>query len=390
MSKLTLRTLESLSEISPEAWDLVANPADAPYDPFLSWDFLEAMECSGAATPETGWTPLHLIIENEAGELIAAMPLYAKSHSQGEYIFDHSWADAYMRAGGHYYPKLLSAIPFTPVTGRRRLVRAGEPDKAGLKDNLLAGAVQLVRNNDLSSLHFNFLPEDDYQALGETGLLQRTDQQFHFENKGYGSFDDFLTELSSSKRKNLRKERKKAQEGLEIKWLTGAALTSEHWDIFYEFYTDTGDRKWGTPYLNRQTFSLIHERMADKILMILAYDGDEAIAGALNFIGSDTLYGRYWGRIEERPFLHFELCYYQAMDYAIQHKLAFVEAGAQGGHKLARGYGPVTTRSAHWVAHEGLRHALEDYLERERYAVSKEMEYLQDRTPFRKTGKENQ
>lgn len=390
MSKLTLRTVDGLASIDRTAWDNVANPADQPFDPFLSWDFLEALEASGAATPETGWTPLHLLIENNAGELVAAMPLYAKSHSQGEYIFDHSWADAYMRAGGHYYPKLLSAIPFTPVTGRRRLVRAGEADPNGLKNALLAGAVQLARDNDLSSLHFNFLTHEDYAALGEAGLLQRTDQQFHFENKGYDSFDDFLNELSSAKRKNLRKERRKAQEGLRIDWFTGDELKPDHWDIFYEFYMDTGDRKWGRPYLNRETFTLIHQRMADRVLLVLAYDGERAIAGALNFIGSDTLYGRYWGRVEDRPFLHFELCYYQAIDFAIQHKLATVEAGAQGGHKLARGYVPVTTRSAHWVAHEGLRHALEEYLEQERYAVSQEMDYLKERTPFRKSGEEQQ
>ena len=390
MTSLSLRIARSLSDVDRDSWDRVANPDGVPYDPFLSWDFLEAMESSGAATPETGWTPLHVLIEDASGDLLAAMPLYAKSHSQGEYIFDHSWADAFMRAGGNYYPKLLSAIPFSPVTGRRRLVRAGEADQDGLKDSLLAGAVQLARDNDLSSLHLNFLETSEFEALGHSGLLQRTDQQFHFENKGYQSFDDFLAELSSAKRKNLKKERRKAQDGLDIQWLQGDDLTDAHWDIFFEFYMDTGSRKWGTPYLNRETFRLLHERMADKILMILALDGDMPIAGALNFIGSETLYGRYWGRFEERPFLHFELCYYQAMDFAIQHGLKHVEAGAQGGHKLARGYAPVTTYSAHWVAHEGLRHALEDYLERERYAVSQEMDYLKERTPFKKTGEDTQ
>lgn len=385
MTELFLRTAASLTEVDKTDWDQVANPKSEAYDPFLSWDFLEALERSGAASPSQGWTPVHILIEKAERELIAAMPLYAKSHSQGEYIFDHSWADAFMRAGGRYYPKLLSAVPFTPVTGRRRLVRDGEVDPDGLKDMLLSAAVQLVRDNGLSSLHLNFLPPSEYQALGEAGLLQRQDQQFHFENPGYKSFDDFLANLSSEKRKNLRKERKRAVEGLRIEWLTGHQITSGHWDIFYRFYLDTGSRKWGTPYLNRKTFALLHERMADKILLIFAFDGDRAIAGALNLIGSDTLYGRYWGRIEERPFLHFEICYYQAMDYAIEHGLKRVEAGAQGGHKLARGYVPVSTYSAHWVAHDGLRHALEDYLEHEREAVSHDMDYLKQRTPFRKT-----
>ena len=386
MTSLSLRTVSSLSDIDPDAWNAVANPASEAHVPFLSWEFLEALESSGAATPHTGWSPLHLIIENDANELVAAMPLYGKTHSQGEYVFDHSWADAYMRAGGAYYPKLLSAVPFTPATGRRRLVRDGEADPEGLKNALLAGAVQIARDNELSSLHLNFLPEAEFVEMGDAGLLQRTDQQFHFINNGYASFDDFLAELSSAKRKNLRKERQRAQDGLRIKWLTGADLTSEHWDIFFDFYMDTGSRKWGSPYLNRLTFELLHERLADQILLVLAYDDDRPIAGALNFIGSQTLYGRYWGRVEDRPFLHFELCYYQAIDFAIQHGLKRVEAGAQGGHKLARGYEPVTTYSAHWVAHDGLRYALEDYLAQERAAVSEELTYLKTRTPFKKTG----
>ncbi|MFC6199632.1 GNAT family N-acetyltransferase [Ponticaulis profundi] len=386
MADLTLRTVSSLTSVDRDSWDAVANPVGEPYDPFLSWDFLEALESSGAASPHTGWSPLHLLIENPDGELLAAMPLYGKTHSQGEFIFDHSWADAFMRAGGEYYPKLLSAVPFTPVAGRRRLVRAGEPDAEGLRNALLAGAVQLAQTHHLSSLHMNFVEQNEYEHLGDAGLLQRTDQQFHFENHGYENFDAFLAALSSSKRKNLRKERAKAQQGLRFEWLTGDTLTEEHWDIFFEFYIDTGSRKWGSPYLNRETFQLIHERMADKVLLIFAYDGEEAIAGALNFIGSETLYGRYWGRLEERPFLHFEVCYYQAIDFALERGLKRVEAGAQGGHKLARGYVPTTTYSAHWIAHDGLRDAIEHYLESERYAVSQDIEYLNDRTPFRKTG----
>ncbi|WP_293611038.1 GNAT family N-acetyltransferase [Ponticaulis sp.] len=386
MSDYQLKTISALSAVSRTAWDAVANPPSESYDPFLSWDFLEAMESSGAASTQEGWTPAHIIIEGENGELRAAMPLYAKTHSQGEYVFDHSWADAYERAGGDYYPKLLSAIPFTPVTGRRRLVRDGEMDPDGLRDALLLGAVKLAEMNQISSLHLNFLTEKEYVSLGEAGLLQRTDRQFHFENGGYADFDDFLSKLSSAKRKNLRKERKKAQEGLTFLHLSGDDILPEHWDHFFEFYMDTGSRKWGFPYLNRETFELLHERMRDKMLLIFACDDGLPIAGALNFIGSDTLYGRYWGRRDERPFLHFEVCYYQAIDYAIAHNLKRVEAGAQGGHKLARGYGPAATYSAHWIGHEGLRYAIDQYLEQERAAVIQEHEYLETRQPFKKTG----
>ena len=384
MSELQLRTVSSLSTVDRDQWNAVANPPSENYDPFLSWEFLEALEASGAASPREGWSPVHILIEDPSGELIAAMPLYAKTHSQGEYIFDHSWADAYERAGGHYYPKLLCAVPFTPVTGRRLLVRDGETDPEGLRNALIAGAVQIAQSNNISSLHLNFLREKDFNELGDVGLLQRTDQQFHFINKDYASFDDFLAELSSAKRKNLRKERKKAQDGLSFKWLTGDDITQADWDHFFDFYMDTGSRKWGFPYLNRETFELLHERLRDKILLIFACEDDVPIAGALNFIGSDTLYGRYWGRTVERPFLHFEVCYYQAIDFAIEHGLKRVEAGAQGAHKLARGYGPCLTYSAHWIGHEGLRHAIDDYLAREREAVSHEQSYLAARQPFKK------
>ena len=385
MSELRLRTLNSLSEIDPAAWNEVANPEGVPYDPFLSWEFLESLESSGAATPETGWSPLHILIEDTAGVLHAAMPLYAKTHSRGEFVFDHSWADAYERAGGHYFPKLLSAVPFTPVTGRRLLVRADELDPEGLEASLVAGAIQLAQDNQLSSVHFNFLDEQTYSILGEMGLLQRNDQQFHFENQGYESFDDFLSRLSSAKRKNLRKERAKAQQGLTFKWLTGDDITQQDWDYFFEFYMDTGSRKWGYPYLNRTTFELLHERMRDRILLIFACEDDTPIAGALNLIGSETLYGRYWGRSQDRPFLHFEVCYYQAIDYAIEHGLTRVEAGAQGGHKLARGYGPIMTHSAHWIGHQGLRDAVDHYLMQERAAVSQEQDYLAQRQPFKES-----
>ena len=380
-----IRLLTSLSEVAEAQWDAVANPPGLPYDPFLSWAFLEAMESSGAATPETGWTPCHLIAEDPSGQVRAAMPLYAKTHSQGEFVFDHAWADAYYRAGGDYYPKLLNAVPFTPVTGRRLLVPPG-PDSLKLQQALLLGAIQVAEQNDFSSLHLNFISAEAAETLQQDGLMIRTDQQFHWHNNDYESFDAFLADLSSAKRKNLRKERAKAQNGLEFLHLTGADITDSHWDAFYRFYTDTGARKWGRPYLNRDSFSCLGERLADDILLVLAMDGDLPIAGALNFVGSEALFGRYWGCIDPRPMLHFETCYYQAIDFAIEKGLRTVEAGAQGGHKLARGYVPETTYSAHWIAHPGLRQAIDDYLERERHAVERENDYLRERTPFKKDG----
>lgn len=380
---LRLTVCRSMAEIDRDGWNRLANPVGSTYDPFLDWDFLEALESTGAAAPETGWTPLHLVAETEDGVPVAALPLYAKTHSQGEFVFDHSWADAIHRAGGQYFPKLLSGIPFTPVAGRRFLVPAGEEGQR-LRIALLSGALQLAEENQFSSLHVNFVDPEEAALLKETGLLHRTDQQFHFEDNDYGSFDGFLAALSSAKRKNLRKERAKAQDGLVFKHLCGADIQEHHWDAFYEFYLDTGSRKWGSPYLNRESFSVISERMADKILLIMAYKDDTPIAGALNMIGGDALYGRYWGCSEPLPFLHFEVCYYQAIDFALANGLKRVEAGAQGGHKLARGYGPVTTHSLHWIAHEGLRGAVADYLEQERSAVAADKEYLEQRTPFKK------
>lgn len=372
-----------LADVSPEEWNAVANPTGLRYDPFLSWEFLESLESSGAATPDTGWIPQHILLRDPAGHLRAAMPFYVKTHSRGEFVFDYSWADAFERAGGAYYPKVLTAVPFTPVTGRRRLVPPG-PDAAKLSALLLSTAVQFAEKNNLSSLHLNFIEPTEADALTRTGLLIRTDQQFHWENQAYGHFDDFLAALSSQKRKNLRKERRKAQEGLAFEHLRGDQITEDHLDAFYQFYMDTGARKWGSPYLTRLTFSLLRERMADDLLFILAMEDGAPIAGAMNLIGSDTLYGRYWGCIDPRPMLHFETCYYQAIDFAIANGLKFVEAGAQGGHKLARGYSPVTTYSAHWIAHPGFREAVANYLTREREAVQADQEYLQQRTPFRK------
>lgn len=375
--------LKSLDAVDPAAWNAVANPPGLPYDPFLSWQFLEAMESSGAATPRTGWRGAHVLAHDAGGRLRGAMPMWLKSHSRGEFVFDQSWAEAWERAGGAYYPKLLCAVPFTPVTGRRRLVSPG-PDEAIYKAALLQGALQLVAENQISSLHINFIEADEAPALEHAGLLIRTDQQFHWQNAGYGSFDDFLATLSSDKRKNLRKERAKAQDGLTFRHISGSDITEAHLDTFFKFYIDTGSRKWGSPYLTRKTFSLLRERMADDLLFIFAYEGNTAIAGAMNLIGSDTLYGRYWGTLDQRPMLHFETCYYQAIDFAIERDLKTVEAGAQGGHKLARGYGPVLTHSAHWISHAGFRAAVADYLERERQAVDADFEYLKDRTPFRK------
>lgn len=372
-----------LSEVDPGEWNAIANPPGIRRDPFLSWEFLEALENSGAATPDTGWIPRHILVRDANDVLRGAMPLYGKTHSRGEFVFDHSWADAFERAGGSYYPKLLSAVPFTPVTGRRRLTAPG-PDEARIRALLLSAAVSFAEQNKLSSLHINFLEEEESQSLMLNGMLSRTDQQFHWLNRDYDSFDDFLAELSSAKRKNLRKERAKAQEGLDFVHIRGADITEAHLDRFFEFYLDTGSRKWGSPYLNRLTFSLLRERMADDMLFVFAMEDGEAIAGALNMIGSDTLYGRYWGTLDPRPMLHFETCYYQAIDYAIANKLAVVEAGAQGGHKLARGYVPVLTYSAHWIAHPGLRDAVADYLERERAAVEHDQDYLNERTPFKK------
>ncbi len=359
----------SLAEIGRETWDALAGPSG---NPFVSYDFLDILEESGCVSARTGWTPCHLSTEG------GVMPLYLKTHSQGEYVFDHAWADAYERAGGRYYPKLLSAVPFSPVTGPRLI-----GSSAAARKTLLAGAVELCGQAGASSLHITFPTEADWRLAGEAGLLLRQDQQFHWFNAGYRTFDDFLAALSSSHRKTIRRERRLAQEGLEIVALTGAELTEEHWDAFYRFYMDTGSRKWGRPYLNRRFFSLLNERMADKILLILAKRGRTWIAGALNLIGSDCLYGRHWGCTEDVPFLHFELCYYQAIEQAILRGLARVEAGAQGQHKIARGYLPQPVYSAHFIADPALRGPVARYLDQERTAVAAEIAGLTEAySPF--------
>ena len=380
-----LRVISSLSLIAAEDWDACANPTGAIYNPFLRHAFLRALEESGSATAETGWQGQHLVLENEVGEACAVMPLYLKDHSQGEYIFDYGWADAFHRAGGNYYPKLLCAVPFTPAGGRRLLVKPG-PDAAKHETQLTAGALTLLDRLQASSLHMNFLEENDWTRLGAQGFLQRTDQQFHWQNDGYANFDAFLEALASRKRKNLKKERAKALEnGIEVEWLTGDDLTDAHWDAFFHFYMDTGHRKWGTPYLTRDFFSRIQDTMSEDVLLVMAKREGQYIAGALNFIGGDTLYGRNWGCIEEHPFLHFELCYYQAIDFAIERGLKRVEAGAQGTHKLARGYAPHRTYSAHFITHEGLRDAVGHYLESERQYVDNDIEVLSRHTPFKQS-----
>ncbi len=372
--------VDSISAVDRQQWNALTQA-----HPFMDWDFLEAVEATRCLCPETGWGPRHVLVKDGHGQLIGAAPLYMKAHSRGEFVFDHSWANALEQAGGNYYPKLLCAAPFTPVTGPRLLTLSG-PDEAVIRTLLARALVQLTEQWGLSSAHVNFLEPDVWEELGREGWLLRNDQQYHWFNRDYQDFDGFLAAMSSRKRKMVRKERAAAQEGLNIRQLTGDQIQPEHWDAFYEFYTDTGERKWGSPYLNREFFEQFHEKMRDKILLIMAFEDDQPIAGALNVIGPDALYGRYWGRSVERPFLHFEVCYYQAIDFAIEHGLARVEAGAQGQHKLARGYEPVETRSAHWITHPGLRDAVDAYLKRERTAVEEDILFLEGHTPFRKDG----
>jgi predicted N-acyltransferase len=385
-----VRVEPSIAAVPAAAWDACARGTGSATtsacqgNPFISHAFLLALEESKSAARETGWLPQHLVLEDGAGGIAACMPCYLKSHSYGEYVFDHGWADAYERAGGEYYPKLQSAVPFTPVTGPRLLVRDG-PERGERQALLLQAAATLAGRLDASSLHITFPTREEWELAGRLGFLQRNDQQFHWLNEAYGSFDDFLSALASRKRKSIRTERKRAcEDGIEIEWVTGSDLSEAHWDAFYAFYMDTGSRKWGSPYLNRSFFSLIGETMREEILLVLAKRGGRAIAGALNFIGAEALYGRYWGALEEHPFLHFEVCYYQAIDFAIQHKLARVEAGAQGEHKLARGYLPVPTYSAHFIRDAVLRRAVADYLKRERLAVAHHIALLDEESPYRK------
>ncbi|RIK93314.1 MAG: GNAT family N-acetyltransferase [Proteobacteria bacterium] len=375
MSGVVAEVAAHISAIAAADW----NGLTGSDNPFVQHEFLRALEDSGSVGADTGWQPYHLLLRDATGALIAASPMYLKSHSYGEYVFDHAWANAYGHAGGEYYPKLQIAAPFTPVTGPRLLARTEDHRRV-----LAMAAIDIAKQHRVSSLHVAFPTEPEWQLLGEIGFLQRLDSQYHWLNDGYGAFDDFLGALASRKRKVIRRERKEAVANIDaIDIVSGNDLREAHWDAFFRFYMDTGSRKWGRPYLNRQFFSLLSQAMADRMVLILARRGGRYVAGALNLRGGDTLYGRYWGAVEEHPFLHFELCYYQAMDYAIAHKLARVEAGAQGEHKIARGYLPAPTYSAHWIAHPGFRDAVAAFLERERQAVAHDMQALAEFGPFK-------
>ena len=374
---VTARIADGVASIPAGDWDACAGSDN----PFLSHAFLSILERSGSATSATGWQPMPIVIEDACGKPAAIAPAYAKSHSQGEYVFDHGWADAWERAGGRYYPKIQVAVPFTPVPGPRLLLR----DKA--QAPALVAAIEAVTDqNRLSSAHVTFVEEDQLAAFEAAGWLMRAGTQFHWHNQGYASFDDFLAALASRKRKAIRRERAGAIEGLTIRHLIGSEITEAHWDAFWDFYQDTGSRKWGRPYLTRSFFSMLGAAMGDRVLLIVAERAGRPIAGALNLIGADALYGRYWGACEEVPFLHFELCYYQAIDAAIARGLARVEAGAQGEHKLARGYAPITTWSAHYIPDAGFRAAVAEFLERERAAVRHEQEFLGELMPFKRVG----
>jgi len=393
--QILARIEPSISAIDTAQWDACANPATSSktpsnkYNPFICHAFLSALEESGSAIPETGWVPQHLVLDDGSSGVLACMPCYLKAHSQGEYVFDYGWADAFERAGGRYYPKLLSAVPFTPVTGRRLLVPDVE-DAAMRQQYLLNAAATLLDRHGASSLHLTFLTRQEWEFAGQMGLLRRTDQQFHWRNEGYSTFDDFTASLTSRKRKLIKRERREAcNDGITIRMLTGSDLKESHWDAFFSFYTDTGARKWGQPYLTRTFFSLIGQSMADRILLILCERAGRPIAGALNFIGGDTLYGRYWGCLEDHRFLHFEACYYRAIDYAIANGLSCVEAGAQGQHKLARGYMPQTTYSAHLIADPSLRAAVGDFLVHERKYVEMESQELSRLTPYKNMSDES-
>jgi uncharacterized protein len=411
--QLRIRVLPSIADIPASDWDACANPpglystaestsfaasaqagcepvqqgseatVTSAYNPFISHAFLSALEASGSATAKTGWMPQHLAAER-AGEIVGVAPCYLKSHSRGEYVFDRGWAEAYERAGGSYYPKLQVSVPFTPATGRRLLARATAPADE-IRDALAQGLVELCQLRQASSVHVTFMPEREWTLAAKRGYLQRTDQQFHWDNAGYANFEAFLEALAARKRKLIRRERRDAlANGIEIVRLTGSDLTETVWDAFFAFYVETGSRKWGRPYLTRRFFSLISQTMADRVLLVMARRAGRYVAGAINFIGSDILFGRHWGAVEHHPFLHFEVCYYQAIEYAIDHKLKRVEAGAQGEHKLARGYLPQTTYSAHYIVDPALRRAIADYLARERAYVAAAGEELGEMSPFRK------
>jgi hypothetical protein len=398
--ELTGIAVRAIADVRAAEWDACANPHSAPgsgdlssltqstcqdekFNPFISHAFLAALEASKSVGGHSGWLVQHLVLRDSENTVAAVAPCYLKSHSRGEYVFDYGWAEAYERAGGSYYPKLQVSVPFTPATGRRLLVRPCAREDE-IRRALAGGLVELCRIDEASGVHVTFAAEDEYRFLGGLGFLQRTDQQFHWDNPGYNSFDDFLAALAARKRKTIRRERQDAlQNGITVHWLTGRDLTEDAWDHFFAFYMETGSRKWGRPYLTRPFFSLVTEAMRDRILLVMAKGAGRWIAGALNFIGSHTLFGRHWGAVEHHPFLHFELCYYQAIEYAIANKMSRVEAGAQGEHKIARGYMPKTTFSAHYIADPALRRAIADYLNRERAYVAAAGEELAATGPYR-------
>ena len=376
---ISVKVHAAIAEIPAAAWDACAGDDN----PSVCHAFLEALEQSGSTTSRTGWMPQHLSVAGPDGAIAGLVPLYAKTHSYGEYIFDYGWADAYERAGGRYYPKLLSAAPFTPVPGPRLMLRAGAPPE--IRTHLIAGMIELAKRRRISSVHVNFPEQADMDALAEAGFLQRLGQQFHWVNDGYRDFDDFLVALNSRKRKAVKKERREAlAPGLEIEVLTGSDLKPRHWDAFYEFYLATSDRKWGSAYLNRRFFALIGERMPEKIVLVMARHGANYVAGAFNLLGKDTIYGRNWGSYGDYKFLHFECCYYQAIEFAIARGLSRVEAGAQGPHKIQRGYLPAPTYSAHWIPDPAFRRAVAQFLTRERDMVAHKMNGLSEFSPFRR------
>ena len=386
---IKVRLVESLAKVAPAQWDACAVPTEGDGNPFLSHGFLRALEASGSVGRQSGWLPQYLLAEDAAGGLAGALPMYLKSHSQGEYVFDHGWAAAFERAGGAYYPKLQVAVPFTPVPGRRLLVKPG-PQAGPVADALVRTAIDAAKRNDISSLHVTFCSAEESQRMEKLGLLRRLGHQYHWHNPGYGSFGEFLDALSSRKRKAIRKEREKVQHGgLLLHRLCGADIKQRHWDAFFAFYMDTGSRKWGSPYLTREFFDLIGQTMADKIVLVIAEHDGTLVAGALNLAGREALYGRNWGCGEDYKFLHFEACYYQAIEHAIEHKLARVEAGAQGEHKIQRGYLPVPTYSAHWIGNASFRKAVADYLARERPAVEQEIDHLAQFSPFKRAGEKD-
>lgn len=385
MKKITVSLIKSIKEIDPFSWDACACPesinGSRPIDPFTTFRFLSALEESKSVGEGTGWIP-HYLLAKESEVVVAVMPFYLKTHSQGEYIFDHNWAQAYTQAGGRYYPKFQIAVPFTPVSGRRVLAKVGMEEEAG--SALIQAAKQIAKDNNISSIHLTFCSEKEVNFSQKWDLLSRKNLQYHWTNEGYENFDHFLSDLSSRKRKVIKKERRTALEfGGTIRQLTGDEITPDLWESFWEFYQDTGERKWGTPYLTRPFFDVIQENMRKDVLLVVAERDQKHIAGALNFIGRDSLYGRYWGCNEDHSCLHYELCYYQAIDYAVSNKLGTVEAGAQGEHKVARGYLPAITNSMHWFLNQDFSNSVEKYLDEEKLIVEDQFTQILSEGPFK-------